>query len=82
MIFSNPKHPYTKALFAAIPDINIEDIRDIVTIEGIVPSAINPPTGCRFHTRCPNVQDICAEKEPATITLNDKRTVACHFVKE
>ena len=82
MIFNNPKHPYTKALFAAIPDITIEDIREIVTIEGIVPSAINPPTGCRFHTRCPNVQDICAEKEPSIIKLNDKRTVACHFIKE
>jgi oligopeptide/dipeptide ABC transporter ATP-binding protein len=82
MIFNDPKHPYTKALFAAIPDINIEDIRDIVTIEGIVPSAINPPTGCRFHTRCPNVQEICSEKEPSVIKLNDKRTIACHFVKE
>ncbi len=82
MIFDNPKHPYTKALFAAIPNINTEDIKDIVTLEGIVPGAINPPSGCRFHTRCPMVQEICSQKEPPIIGLNDKRTVACHFVKE
>lgn len=81
-IFDNPKHPYTKALFAAIPDIDTEDIENIVTLEGSVPSPINPPSGCRFHTRCPEAQEICSEKEPSTITLADGRTVACHFVLE
>jgi len=82
MIFDNPKHPYTKALFAAIPDINTEDIESIETLEGMVPSAINPPTGCRFHPRCPIAQEICSKKEPPSIILNDKRTIACHFVTD
>ena len=82
IIFDKPKHPYTKALFAAIPDIDTEDIENIITLEGSVPSPINPPSGCRFHTRCPEAQDICSQKEPPTITLTDKRIVVCHFVQE
>ncbi|RLI66693.1 MAG: peptide ABC transporter substrate-binding protein [Promethearchaeia archaeon] len=82
MIFNNPKHPYTKALFAAIPDINTEDIQNIMTLEGRVPSAINPPKGCRFHPRCPMAQEICGKEEPPAIRLNDKRIIACYFVQE
>jgi oligopeptide/dipeptide ABC transporter ATP-binding protein len=82
MIFNNPKHPYTKALFGAIPDIDTEDIEDIIALEGMVPSAINPPTGCRFNPRCSMCQPICSKKEPNAIIINDKRTIACHFVKE
>lgn len=80
-IFENPKHPYTQALFAAIPDINTEKLEDIATLEGNVPSAINPPKGCRFHTRCPKVMDICSKDEPKLITLSDGRSVACHLIK-
>ena len=82
MIFENPKHPYTKALFAAIPDIDMDDIENIVTLEGNVPSAINPPSGCRFHTRCPIAQEICSQDDPPVKTLNDKRIIACHFDNE
>ena len=82
MIFNNPKHPYTKALFGAIPDIDTEDIEDIIALEGMVPSAINPPAGCRFNPRCPMCQPICSKNEPDAIIINDKRTIACHFVKE
>lgn len=77
-IFDNPKHPYTEALFAAIPDINTENIEDIKTLEGNVPSAINPPSGCRFHTRCPYVMDICKTTEPELIKKDDGRLLACH----
>ncbi len=80
-IFENPKHPYTQALFAAIPDINTERIEDIATLEGNVPSAINPPKGCRFHTRCPKAMDICSKDEPKLITLSDGRSAACHLMK-
>jgi oligopeptide/dipeptide ABC transporter ATP-binding protein len=78
-IFENPKHPYTEALFAAIPDINTENIEDIKTLEGNVPSAINPPSGCRFHTRCPNAMDVCKTKEPELLELNDGRLLSCHL---
>lgn len=77
-IFDNPHHPYTEALFAAIPDINTENIEDIKTLVGNVPSAINPPAGCRFHTRCPYVMDICKTTEPELIKTEDGRLLSCH----
>ena len=77
-IFENPKHPYTEALFAAIPDINTENIEDIKTLVGNVPSAINPPSGCRFHTRCPYVMDICKTTEPELMKIDDGRLLSCH----
>lgn len=82
LIFDNPKHPYTKALFDAIPDIDSENIEDITTLEGNVPSAINPPEGCSFHTRCPMAEEICKKEEPEEVTLKDGRKVSCHFIKE
>lgn len=81
VIFNDPKHPYTQALFDAIPDIHTENIEDIKTLDGNVPSAINPPSGCRFHTRCPYVEDICRSTEPLLEDLADLRKVACHLIK-
>lgn len=78
LIFNNPKHPYTEALFAAIPDINTENLEDIKTLEGNIPSSINPPTGCRFHTRCQYAKDICAATEPQIMKHEDGRLIACH----
>jgi len=77
-IFDNPKHPYTEALFAAIPDINTDNIEDIKTLEGNLPSAINPPSGCRFHTRCAYATDECKNIEPQLIKIDDGRLIACH----
>lgn len=77
-IFDNPHHPYTEALFAAIPDINTENIEDIKTLVGNVPSAINPPAGCRFHTRCPYVMDVCKTTVPELIRTEDGRLLSCH----
>lgn len=82
VIFKNPKHPYTKALFAAIPNINTGSIDEIETIEGNVPSAINPPTGCRFHTRCKYAMDLCNKVEPKLITFDDGIMAACHLLKK
>ena len=82
VIFDNPKHPYTKALFDAIPDVNTDNIEDIAILEGNVPSAINPPEGCRFHTRCPSAKEICRIVEPQAEKLNDGRLVCCHFVNK
>ena len=79
-VFTSPAHPYTKALFAAIPDIDKEGIDSIATIEGTVPSAINPPSGCRFHTRCPHAMELCGNEEPRPISLGAGRWAACHLV--
>lgn len=78
-VFNNPAHPYTKALFAAIPDIDTEGIDSLVTLDENVPSAINPPTGCRFHTRCPAVKEVCSAKEPELKMVGEGHQVACHF---
>ena len=81
-IFKNPRHPYTQALFDAIPDVDTENIEDIATLEGNVPSAISPPKGCRFHTRCPKVMDICKTLEPELLKQDDGIKVARHLVNK
>ena len=81
-VFGQTAHPYTKALFAAIPTLDTEGIDSITTIEGNVPSAINPPSGCRFHTRCPMAKDICKEKEPGMVDCDEGHIAACHFIKQ
>jgi oligopeptide/dipeptide ABC transporter ATP-binding protein len=86
-VFENPLHPYTQALFASIPLPVVDKKRELKVLEGNVPSPVNPPKGCRFHTRCPLVQDRCRETEPAlhpvgsgTSPRINPRQVACHFV--
>jgi oligopeptide transport system ATP-binding protein len=82
-VFSKPLHPYTKALFGAIPlPMASREKGRLVTLEGNVPSPINPPSGCRFHTRCPLAQDQCREMEPALRQVEGGRLVACHFVEK
>lgn len=81
-VFNDPLHPYTKALFGAIP-LPVVDIvkRKLTVLEGNVPSPVNPPSGCRFHTRCPLAQGICQETEPVFREVRSRRFVACHFVE-
>jgi len=81
-VFNRSLHPYTKALFGAIP-LPVVDVvkRELTVLEGNVPSPVNPPSGCRFHTRCPLAQDICKETEPAFREVGSRRFVACHFVE-
>jgi oligopeptide/dipeptide ABC transporter ATP-binding protein len=81
-VFSTPLHPYTQALFGAIPLPDVDNLRQLTVLEGNVPSPINPPTGCRFHTRCPLAQEICKQKEPVLRQVRPNRTVACHLVNE
>ncbi len=78
-LVKKPIHPYTEALLAAVPvpDPTAERIK--VIISGEVPSSVNPPSGCRFHPRCPYAKDICREKEPELTEIGDGRSVACHL---
>ncbi|MBC7676423.1 MAG: dipeptide ABC transporter ATP-binding protein [Rhodoferax sp.] len=80
-IFSQPAHPYTQALISAVPKpIYAGGVaRNRIILTGDVPSPINPPSGCRFHTRCPFVQEKCRKERPALLPLLDGRVVACHF---
>ena len=82
-LFANPRHPYTIGLFRSLPDLAGEGER-LETIPGIVPSAYNFPSGCRFRTRCPIATDRCASEEPALLKLEagKEHTVACHHLEE
>ncbi len=81
-VYNEPLHPYTKALFGAIPlPVVSMERRELTVLEGNVPSPVNPPSGCRFHTRCPLAQKICQETEPVFSQVRSGRFVACHFVE-
>ncbi len=77
-LFENPKHPYTKALMSAVPSIHKKD-NEGIKIEGDLPSPKNPPSGCKFHTRCPYAMDLCKQKEPEIIKISDSQYVKCHL---
>jgi oligopeptide/dipeptide ABC transporter ATP-binding protein len=81
-IFESPLHPYTQALFGAIPLPSVDQKRELTVLEGNVPSPVDPPAGCRFHTRCPLVQDVCKEQAPDLREIQPERFVACHLVGE
>ena len=83
-LYKNPLHPYTQALLSAIPipDPNVSRSRHRVVLEGEVPSPMNPPNGCKFHTRCPYARDVCREARPETIEVGQGHTCACHKVEQ
>ncbi len=78
-IFEKPLHPYTKALFSAVPVPDPLVRMDRVILEGDIPSPAHPPPGCKFHTRCPNRMEICSREVPETIRYADGHEVACHL---
>ena len=80
-IFDNPSHPYTKALLQAIPRTDVDQGQELQTIEGDIPSAVNPPTGCRFHTRCQYAMDICKTYQPQLKDYGNGHYVACHLME-
>ena len=78
-LFDNPSHPYTKALLSAIPSLDPDDSGKAQKLEGEIPSPVNPPPGCRFHTRCPLAEDRCRKEVPLWRELSEGHSVACHF---
>ncbi len=78
-LYAKPAHPYTNALLASIPVPDPEAARSDVALTGELPSPINPPSGCRFRTRCPRARDICAREEPRVEQIDTGHYVACHF---
>jgi oligopeptide transport system ATP-binding protein len=85
-IYSRPTHPYTQALLSAVPvpDPTLRSVREQIVLSGDVPSPANPPSGCRFHTRCWKAQDICSVEDPALVPRPDGQSAhdsACHFAE-
>jgi peptide/nickel transport system ATP-binding protein len=78
-LFRNPAHPYTRGLIDAIPSIDPTLAQTATIIEGEIPSPVNPPSGCRFHTRCPIATARCREDDPALTAYDTDRAVACHY---
>jgi len=76
-VFNNPAHPYTKALLAAVPVPDPKHRRTHPIPKGEIPSAINPPSGCRFHPRCPSAQSMCSMHEPDLVEVSEDHWVAC-----
>ena len=77
-IFAPPYHPYTEALLAAMPMADARVAKREIVLEGPLPSALDPPAGCRFHTRCPQVMERCRREEPP-LAPESGRLVACHL---
>lgn len=79
-LYSNPLHPYTKALMSAVPIPDPTLKRNRIILQGDIPSPANPPKGCKFHTRCPYKMDICCEKDPEYKDVGGGHFVACHLI--
>jgi oligopeptide/dipeptide ABC transporter ATP-binding protein len=81
-LFANPRHPYTQALLSAIPRPDPSGRRERPVLGGDVPSPLNPPPGCHFHTRCPHAQPVCSQQAPLLEGTGDGHFAACHFWRE
>jgi len=79
-IFKNPQHPYTQALLSAIPMVGKKDRGERIILEGDIPSPVNPPAGCRFHTRCKYATERCATEVPQLHCTGGEHCVACHLL--
>lgn len=80
-IFNSPQHPYTQALLSSTPVPDPDSGSKRIILEGVVPNPANPPSGCRFHTRCPYVMDICSKEEPRNYSVGEDHRATCHLLK-
>ena len=81
-VYTRPAHPYTQGLLDAVPAATVATTKDAnrtLTVRGELPSAVDPPSGCRFRTRCPRAQNLCAEVEPLLTNFGPNHVAACHF---
>ncbi|WP_107923857.1 ABC transporter ATP-binding protein [Lysinibacillus parviboronicapiens] len=76
-LYAQPLHPYTKALLSAIPVVNFDEPKQVMPLQGELPSPMNPPIGCVFHTRCPCVMEKCHQQRPTLQKINEQQRVAC-----
>ncbi|MCB2114819.1 MAG: ATP-binding cassette domain-containing protein [Rhodobacteraceae bacterium] len=81
-VLSRPRHPYTQSLMSAVPEVDAVGHKTRVRLSGDLPSPLNPPAGCKFHTRCPLATDICRSKAPVAETVGDGHVSACHRLAE
>jgi len=80
-IYHNPRHPYTQALLSAVPVADPEARKKRILLKGDVPSPLDPPSGCAFHTRCPKRENVCTQQQPVFAELGDGHWAACHFLE-
>jgi peptide/nickel transport system ATP-binding protein/oligopeptide transport system ATP-binding protein len=78
-LYKNPLHPYTQALMAANPVMDPHNRKQRLILEGTIPSSINPPSGCKFHTRCPRCTELCKTKVPLPTVISGEQYVCCHL---
>jgi peptide/nickel transport system ATP-binding protein len=81
-VMNDPKHPYTRALLSAVPVPDPESGREVIRLEGDMPSPAAPPEGCHFHPRCPHAGEVCQQRYPEEARLQDGRRIRCHLVTE
>ena len=81
-LYATPRHPYTEALLSAIPRSDPDEVRERIILAGDVPNPANPPSGCRFHPRCPYARDVCRTERPVLRELTPSHQVACHRAEE
>jgi peptide/nickel transport system ATP-binding protein/oligopeptide transport system ATP-binding protein len=80
-LFNEPLHPYTQALLSSVPIPDPSLQRERIILKGDVPTPLNPPTGCRFHPRCPKKMPKCSVEEPEVIEVKEDHTVSCHLFR-
>ena len=81
-IFAKPLHPYTQALFSAIPMPDPDYKKERIILKGDIPSPANPPAGCKFHTRCEKCMEICKKEDPKARDMGNGHVVKCHLYDE